>query len=210
MSINSTIAERIDAAAYTGKEAKFLDGVTEREFTPEGIKDYIEANSTLFSTMNGFKAHLQVGDVYSSGTDDVALTPGAYRLVLWKNTVFNEGWTLDPASGALYTQTSGLKLFRGHIFTTGGLTVGGINTIKITKGGTPANTTTQDGTDVDASIHYAAGAGSGIIFGGVANMTAGEFVRVWYLPAGSGGAGSVTMNGHKAHTMFEAIDNSVG
>ena len=165
--------------------------------------------------MNGFKAHLQVTTPYNAGTDDVALTPGAYRLMLWKTIINNKGWELDPASGALYARTPGLKMLRGFIWVDAGLTAGEVNTIKITLGGNPANLVTQDGADVDAAVSYAQGTGAqagraGFVFGGVANMAAGNFVRVWYFPTGGGGAGSVNVNGHLAHTMFEGVDNGGG
>lgn len=163
--------------------------------------------------MNGFKAHLQNSGTYSSGTDDLSLTNGAYRLILWKTLLTtSKGWELDAASGALYARTPGLKMFRGFLWCSAGLTAGGVNTVKITLGGDVANLVTQDGADVDAAVNYAAGTGGeagrgGFPFGGLANMAAGNFVRVWYWGTG---AGSITVNGHLAHTMFEAIDNGSG
>lgn len=161
--------------------------------------------------MNGFKAHLQASSPYSAGTDDQLIQPGAYRLILWKNLSFSEGWELDATYGALYARTPGLKTLRGFIWVTNGLTAGGVNTIKIALNGTLADVTTQTGGDVDAAVSYAQGTGgeagrAGFVFGGVANMAAGDFVRVWYQPTGPGGAGSVTVNGHLAHTMFEGVD----
>lgn len=107
--------------------------------------------------MNGFKAHLQVTTPYSSGTDDVSLAGGAYRLILWKNLDFGvgKGWELDAASGALIARTPGLKLLRGHVWMTAGMSAYGVNTVKIIKGDTLADVTAPTGSDVDAAIYVA-------------------------------------------------------
>lgn len=67
-----SIAERIYTAYLTGDEAEFTDenNVT-REFTPEGLKDYIESESSLVTSVNG-----QTGDVQLNASDVGAASTG--------------------------------------------------------------------------------------------------------------------------------------
>ena len=69
-----SIAERIYTAYLTGDEAEFTDGnnVT-REFTPEGLKDYIESGSSLVISVNGQTGavELDASDVGAVSTEDL-------------------------------------------------------------------------------------------------------------------------------------------
>lgn len=58
MGINNTIADKIVEAANTGKEATFLDSSTLREFTPSGLKSYIEANNTALNGLTTTAAEI--------------------------------------------------------------------------------------------------------------------------------------------------------
>lgn len=58
MGINNTIADKIVEAANTGKEATFLDSSTLREFTPSGLKSYIEANNTALNGLTATAAEI--------------------------------------------------------------------------------------------------------------------------------------------------------
>lgn len=159
--------------------------------------------------MNGFKVHKQAVNTlsgYSSGTDDQIVAPGAYRLVTWVNAFFISGWELDTTNNALICKTPGIKMFRGQLFNQS-MTSGGTQTIKIVKNDTLATTANPTGSDTDAMIKAAGGTTDGIIFGAVDEANAGDWYRVWYF--GNAG-GNITIQGHSAHTMFEAIDNGGG
>lgn len=159
--------------------------------------------------MNGFKAHKQAVNTsgsYSSGTDDQVVSAGAYRLVTWANAYFIKGWELDTTNHALICKTPGIKLFRGQLYCSS-MTSGGVQTIKIVKNDTLATTANPTGNDTDAMIKAAAATTDGIPFGALDLAAAGDWYRVWYF--GTAG-GSITIQGHSAHTMFEAIDNGGG
>lgn len=162
--------------------------------------------------MNGFRVHKQVTGTYSAGTDDQLVANGAYRLVSWATLQFGKGWELDATNMAVYCRTPGIKMFSGHLWANSGLTSGGENTIKITQNGTLLNLTTITGTDVAASIAYPNSAGGwvnrgGLPFGGVVDASAGDFFRVWYWGAG---AGNINLEGNRAHSYFQCVDNGGG
>lgn len=160
--------------------------------------------------MNGFKVHKQAVNTlggYNAGTDDQSVVPGAYRLVTWANAIFPvKGWALDTVNHALICKTPGIKLFRGQLFNQS-MTSGGTQTIKIVKNDTLATTANPTGSDTDAMIRAAGATTDGIPLGAVDLANAGDWYRVWYF--GTAG-GNITIQGHVAHTMFEAIDNGGG
>jgi hypothetical protein len=91
MSRTSSIAERLRTAAYTGKEAIFFEDEstntgTEYEFTPDGLKGYIEGQGIPSGTQAALDLKLNITDAPAIQLDRENELPGYWTS--WTNGAF--------------------------------------------------------------------------------------------------------------------------